>query len=92
MFNITAVSSLQTELLAALDAGDMLQLDGSAVTEIDTAGLQFLLACQSMKREESSTMRICALSQAVKDAFELAGLSELFDETNGVPSEKNSGS
>lgn len=90
--NITTAALIQAEILAALDAGEALELDASEVCEMDTAGLQLLMACHLYAKQNSSKLRIAAMSPAVGAAFMLAGLHELLDEINEVTSEKDPGS
>lgn len=90
--NITTAALVQAEVLAALDVGEALELDASGICEMDTAGLQLLMACHLHAKQTSSKLRIAATSPAVEAAFILAGLHKLLDEINEVIREKNPGS
>lgn len=90
--NITTAALVQAEILAALDAGETLELDASGVCEMDTAGLQLLMACHLHAKQTSLKLRITATSPAVEAAFMLAGLHKLLDEIKEVTSEKDPGS
>lgn len=69
-----AVEHKQT-LLAALAAGDLLEIDLSAVDEMDTAGLQLLVLAAREAAKAGKTARVVAhgaASQEVLDRYQMA--------------------
>jgi len=73
----TAVEA-KTSLMVALDSGEDLELDAHAVSEVDVAGLQLLLAT---RREAEARGRTFSLpeslrSKALVQALALAGMTE----------------
>lgn len=76
-------------LLEALKTAAALDLDLSAVSEIDTAGLQLLMLVKSEGERLGKPVRISAHSQAVQETLEFCRLAAnsgdpllIFGETN----------
>lgn len=63
----------------ALTAFDDLLLDLSAVTEMDSAGLQLLIACRRQALSRQHAFRLTATSPAVDDLLALCDLSGFFE-------------
>jgi anti-sigma B factor antagonist len=61
-------------VLAALDAGDVIELDLSGVSELDTAGLQLLLLLKREAEHLGKSLRLSASSEAVLEVLALAHL------------------
>ena len=68
---IYRAEELMRTLLAPLLSGRGLRLDLSAVTEIDTAGLQLLLLASRLVRQGQCCFDLVGLSPAVLEVFEL---------------------
>ncbi len=69
----------RTTLLAALAAHpDGLALDLGEVAEIDSAGVQLLLAAHREGQLRQQPLRIARTSTAVDEVFTLMGLSDFF--------------
>lgn len=64
-------------LRAALANPIDLQIDLSAVSEIDSAGVQLLLSAQKTASLAGRSVFLVAPSESVKEVFALFGLSEL---------------
>lgn len=62
-------------LLATVEAGGELDLDLSAVTELDTAGLQLLLLAQREAGRSGGRLAITATSRPVADVLAIAHLT-----------------
>lgn len=76
--NIYAAATLQQQLFALLrDAPGSLQIDLGKVTAIDTSGVQLLLMLQRIGKRDGMQHQFAPLSEVVRDAFTLCGLSEL---------------
>ncbi|HEX8989671.1 MAG TPA: STAS domain-containing protein [Rhodocyclaceae bacterium] len=75
--SIYAAAGLRERLLEALDATGTLELDLAAVTEMDSAGVQLLLAAAKQAAQQGKTLRLARCSAAVMDALALCGLGEM---------------
>jgi phospholipid transport system transporter-binding protein len=71
---IRTITSLQTELAERLDESGPLQIDGTAVDRVDTAGLQLLAAFVRDLRAEARTVEWVGCSDALKKAAQALGL------------------
>lgn len=69
---------LKPGLLAPLAEVDELEVDLSAVDEIDTSGLQVLILLKVESVEQNKILRLTGHSQAVVDLFELSNLNSFF--------------
>ncbi len=77
-------STLKQSLTAELDRQDI-TLDGTAVTRIDTAGLQLLLAFVIDRQRAGLATRWHSPTPALRDAAELAGLAEALGLPQSLP-------
>lgn len=83
--SIYRAAELRNALLAPLGAGIMIELDLSAATEIDTAGVQLLLLAKTTARAGGGDLRLLAASAPVLGLLELLGLHGDFGHPAGVP-------
>lgn len=58
--------------------GDSLELELSAVQELDTAGLQLLIMAKKEALARGQALHLCNHSRAVVEAFELCDLAAFF--------------
>ena len=65
-------------------AGD-LRLDLSAVTDIDSAGLQLLLATRRSVVERGAALQVTAVSATVRDALAVFGLDSRLEAVANAP-------
>jgi anti-anti-sigma regulatory factor len=74
---IAEASAFRDALIAhfAGSAGEVV-LDGSAVQECDTAGLQLLLSVSHTARVSQRAVRICRCSAALWRTLQLAGVTQ----------------
>ncbi|WP_333875275.1 STAS domain-containing protein [Methylobacter sp.] len=78
--------SLKETLLSYCHSGTQeLQLDLSAVTEIDSAGLQLLLLLKAEAQKRGFTLRLVQHSEAVIEVFELLKLGMYFGDPIVIP-------
>lgn len=78
--------SLKETLLGYFHPGTReLQLDLSAVTEIDSAGLQLLLLLKAEAQKRGFTLRLLQHSEAVIEVFELLKLGMYFGDPIVIP-------
>lgn len=77
---IWRAAELRQQLQAALAGGAPLALDLSAVTEVDTSGVQLLLAAAATARQRATELRLVAPSAALRDTLGLLGLHALLEE------------
>jgi len=75
-FTIYHVAAWKGDLSAALSRP--LDLDLSAVTEIDGAGLQLLMWCNLLSSETHRAFRLISPSDAVSEALDLVHLKKFF--------------
>jgi anti-sigma B factor antagonist len=78
--------SLRETLLGYCHSGvKELQLDLSAVSEIDSAGLQLLLLLKAEAQKRGFTLRLLRHSEAVIEVFELLKLGIYFGDPIVIP-------
>lgn len=75
---IYQAADLRQMLLASLEHGDELEIDLSAVSEIDAAGVQLLVAAKRAALAAQKPLRLTAHSGPVVEAFELLDLGGFF--------------
>ena len=71
---IYSAAQVHQVLLAVLRPGAALTLDLSDVCEIDSAGIQLLIAARREAEARGGSLALCGNSAAVQDAFVLLGL------------------
>jgi stage II sporulation protein AA (anti-sigma F factor antagonist) len=75
----TTSDALEQALKKAVDAGDhRLVVDLGAVSYISSAGLRVLLVMAKRLKTERGTLVLCAMGDAVRQVFDLAGFMALF--------------
>ena len=75
---IYTAAELKEELFGQFDNLPAVDLDLSNVGEMDTAGLQILLASKKMLEENGKTFNISDKSTAVEEVFAIYGLGNYF--------------
>jgi anti-anti-sigma factor len=75
--NIFTAAELRLQLLEAIATGTELDVDLSQVSEIDSAGLQLMIAAKRDAAVRNLTLNFTGHSPAVFDALELCKLSGL---------------
>jgi len=75
---IYRAAELRTALQAALAAGGDLEVDLSGVTEMDSAGVQLLMAAKNSARATQRELRLTGHSAAVLEVFETLDLAAHF--------------
>ena len=76
--NIYRAADLKLEVLAALRAAPVLEIDLAGVTELDTAGLQVLMLAKRTATQEQRELRLLNHSPAVVDVVEMLNLGAFF--------------
>jgi ABC-type transporter Mla MlaB component len=71
---IRTINALQTELAERLDESGNVQIDGTAVDRVDTAGLQLLAAFVRDMRAEQRAVEWVGCSDALRKAATALGL------------------
>ncbi len=75
----TTSDALQAAVSAALDAGEKrLVIDFSGVEYISSAGLRVMLVTAKRLGAAGGALVLCALGEAVRQVFDLAGFLPLF--------------
>jgi anti-anti-sigma factor len=77
--SIYQAADLKPTLAAALAEPGPLEIDLSGVAELDTAGVQLLLATRQEALEQGREFRVTAHSAAVLDVLEMLNLGTYFD-------------
>jgi anti-sigma B factor antagonist len=73
--SIFTAAALRQRLLDALDAGPEVEVDLSRVSEIDSAGVQLMVAAKREAAARSQSLRFTGHSPAVFDILELCDLA-----------------
>lgn len=73
--SIYTVAALRSQLLDALDAAPEVDVDLSEVSEMDSAGMQLMVAAKREAALRHKTLRFSGHSPAVFDVLELCKLS-----------------
>lgn len=75
----TTASMLEQALLGAIEAGEKrLAVDFAGVDYISSAGLRALLVAARKMKDAKGAWALCALSEPVRQVFDLAGFLPLF--------------
>lgn len=77
-FTIFTASEIRGRLLDALNGSDQVEVDLSGVSEMDTAGLQIILAGQLDAANRRKQLSFVGDSRAVADVMAIYGLAERF--------------
>lgn len=75
-FTIFTAAEIRDRLLDAMNAPGRLNVDLSGVTEMDTAGLQIMLASQLEATRRRMEVAFVSASQAVRDVLAIYGLAD----------------
>ena len=68
--------------LAGVAGGGVFELDLSGVTEMDSAGVQLLIAARRSSQDSSRSLRVAAHSAAVADVFDTLQLASHFSDAH----------
>ncbi len=90
-FSIYRAAELKASLLTALNQTKELEIDLSAVNEIDTAGIQILVAIKKHAVATQKIVHLVAHSQAVTEVLELLNLVAYFGDTLVIASPSATG-
>ena len=82
---IYRAEELKQALLAAVERAAVLEIDLSAVTELDSAGVQLLMLAKESARARGAELRLAAHSPAVMEVFELIELGPYFGDPLVIP-------
>jgi anti-sigma B factor antagonist len=83
--SIYRAAELKPQILQAVEASPVLEVDLSGVAEFDTAGLQLLLLAKRVAAEKGHTLRLVRHSAAVVDVLQLLDLAAHFGDPLVVP-------
>lgn len=82
---IYTVSELKDALSPLIYRGGELELDLAAVSEIDSAGLQLLLAAKKTAVQQGSLLKLVWHSNAMLELLELCQLTVFFGDPTLIP-------
>ena len=77
--------ALKAELLENLARNQVIELDLSRVTEIDTAGIQLLMLAKRECQKQDKTLRIIAHSPAVHELMDFFNIAGFFGDPLVIP-------
>ncbi len=77
-FSIFTATAIRDQLLAALGNAQEVEVDLAQVTEIDSAGVQLMVAAKQEAAAQQKTLRFACHSQAVLDTLDLCDLTAYF--------------
>jgi anti-anti-sigma factor len=75
-------------LLEALATHDALELDLSAVAEMDTAGLQLLILLKREAQRQGKQVSFCAHTQAVREVIDFCSLATELGDPLVIPAKE----
>ncbi|WP_018151817.1 STAS domain-containing protein [Leeia oryzae] len=76
--NIFTAAAIREQLLARLETSPRLEIDLAEVSEIDTAGLQLLLAAKLTCQSKGGDLTLVHHSAPVLDVMDLCNLTHVF--------------
>jgi anti-anti-sigma factor len=82
---IYRAEELCNALKSALTAEGNLDIDLASVTEIDSAGVQLLMAAQKSAQASQRSIRLIDCSSAVTEVFGILDLHAHFDMSSSIP-------
>ena len=82
---IYRAAELHQALLAHLEQREIVEVDLSGVTELDTAGVQLLLFAKQVAGARNKTLSLRDHSPAVLEVFELLNLAWYFGDPPAAP-------
>jgi anti-anti-sigma factor len=82
--SIFVAADLRQQLLDAFDTGAEVEVDLSRVSEVDSAGVQLLLAAQRESLARNKPLRFVGHSAVVVDLLELLNLAELLGDVRKI--------
>ena len=77
-FTIYRAADVKTELLDALRKTQVLEVNLSGITELDTAGLQVLMLAKQTAAADKRELRLLQHSPAVVEIFQMLDLGGFF--------------
>jgi anti-anti-sigma factor len=72
---VSTGADVRDDLLSALDTADEVEVDLTRVTEIDSAGIQIMIAAKREASARGKSLRFFGHSAAVVDALDLTDLA-----------------
>lgn len=88
---IYAAADLKPALLETLTQGDDIEIDLSAVSELDTSGVQLLMLLKREAGAAGKPLTLTRHSPAVLEVFELLGLGGWFGDPQLLPADAMGG-
>ncbi len=77
-FTIFVAEAIKARLLEALNEGGEIEVDLSGVSEMDSAGLQLMVAAKREAAAQEKALRFAGHSQAVLNTMDLCDISGHF--------------
>ena len=77
-FTIFTAEAIKTRLLEALNEGQEIEVDLSGISEMDSAGLQLMVAAKREAATQEKALRFAGHSQAILSTMDLCDISGHF--------------
>ncbi|MFA7267915.1 MAG: STAS domain-containing protein [Sterolibacterium sp.] len=77
-FTIFTAATMREQLLAGFDGADEVEVDLAQVSEIDSAGVQLMVAAKQEAAAQKKVLRFSGHSSAVLDTIDLCSLAAYF--------------
>ncbi len=79
---IYTAEGIKQDLFAEISKNKNINVELSDVSEFDTAGFQALIFGKKYASENGIELRLCGASEAVREVFQLYGMSDLLESHN----------
>ncbi|MBS4096623.1 MAG: STAS domain-containing protein [Sulfuricella sp.] len=83
---IFTAADLKEQLIATLSASPELEIDLSQVSEMDSAGLQLLIAAKNECLARNGRLRLTGHSPAVREVLDICNMTAFFGDPVVIPS------
>lgn len=80
-------AEIKTQLMGGLQTANIVELDLSHVTEMDTAGFQLLVMSKRESQRLGHTLRIVAHSPAVREVIDFFNMDAFFGDPMIIPAD-----
>ena len=82
---IYQAEALKAELMGSVEQNQVIELDLSRVTEIDTCGIQLLMLAKRECQKQNKTLRIVAHSPRVHELMDFFNIAGFFGDPLVIP-------
>jgi anti-anti-sigma factor len=83
---IFTAADLKAQLVAALETSPELEINLSQISEMDSAGLQLLIAAKNECQAKNGSLRLTGHSPAVMEVLDICNMAAFFGDPVVIPS------